>query len=192
MAASAGGLNALQAILSALPADFPVPIAVVQHRTASHPGLPAEVLSRHTPLAVKVAKHAEAMHPGTVYVAPPDLHLTVHSDGTFALSDGRKIRHVRSSANPLLESAAEAFGGRVIAVVLTGFGRDATDGVQAVKAHGGTILAQDETTSAHFDMPRSAIETGCVDRILPLARIAPTLVRLVSDSEGLRGDVHEG
>jgi two-component system, chemotaxis family, protein-glutamate methylesterase/glutaminase len=76
-------------------------------------------------------------------------------------------------------------------VVLTGYGRDATDGIQSVKAHGGTVLAPDEATSAHFSMPRSAIETGCVDRICSVAQIAPTLVGLVSDSEGLRGDVHE-
>jgi two-component system chemotaxis response regulator CheB len=189
MAASAGGIHALQAVLSALPADFPVPIAVVQHRTMSQPNLLAAVLSRHTRLAVKIAKHAEAMHPGTVYLAPPHLHLTVREDLHLALTDGHKIRHVLSSANPLFASAAEACGGRVIAVVLTGYDRDATDGVQSVKAHGRMIIAQDEATSAHFDMPRSAIETGCVDWVLPLAQIAPTLVDLVTDSKGHSDDM---
>jgi two-component system chemotaxis response regulator CheB len=190
MAASAGGINALQAVLSALPADFPAPIAVIQHRSTSLPNLLARVLARCIPLAVKIAEQSEAMQPGTVYPAPPDLHLTVHSDGTFGLSDGRKIRHVRSSANPLFESAAEAFGGCVIAVVLTGGDRDATDGVQSVKAHGGTIIAQDQATSECFGMPRAAIETGCVDWVLPLEKIGPTLVDLMTNSEAPTGDVH--
>jgi two-component system chemotaxis response regulator CheB len=190
MAASAGGVQALQAVLSALPADFPAPIAVIQHRSTKLPNLLARVLARRTPLAVKTAGPSEAMQPGTVYLAPPDLHLTVHRDGSFGLSDGRKIRHVRSSANPLFESAAEAFGGRVIAVVLTGGDRDATDGVQSVKAHGGTVIAQDEATSQCFGMPRSAIETGCVDWVLPLDKIAPTLVDLVEDSEPVTRDAH--
>jgi len=180
IAASAGGVKALEQLLSALPADFPVPIAVVQHRTTREPNLLARVLGRHTPLIVKTAEQSEAMHPGTVYLAPPDLHLTVGEDQRLALTDGHRIRHVMSSANPLFASAAAVFGSRVIAVVLTGSGRDATDGVQTVKTRGGIVIAQDRATSTMFAMPRSAIETGCVDRVLPLEEIAPTLVRLVT------------
>jgi two-component system, chemotaxis family, protein-glutamate methylesterase/glutaminase len=179
IAASAGGIEALEMILSSLPANFPVPIAIVQHRTARLPNLMAQVLARWTPLAVKTADQSEVMRPGTVYLAPPDLHLTVHPDRTFGLSDGRKIRHVRSSANPLFSSAAEVFGKGLIAVVLTGGDRDATDGVQSVRAHGGMVLAQDEATSWQFAMPRSAIETGSVNRVVPLAEIAPALIGLV-------------
>jgi two-component system chemotaxis response regulator CheB len=87
---------------------------------------------------------------------------------------------VLSSANPLLESVAPIFSDHVIAVVLTGSGLDATDGVQAVKACGGIVIAQDEATSLHFGMPGSAIRTGVVDRVLPLSSIAPALVELVS------------
>jgi two-component system chemotaxis response regulator CheB len=180
IAASAGGVKAIEQLLSALPADFPVPIAVVQHRTTSQPNLLAKVLSRHTSLMVKIAEHTEAMQPGTVYLAPPDLHFTVRGDQCLALTDGRKIRHVLSSANQLFASAAETFGGGMIAVVLTGWDRDATDGVQTVKTCEGIVIAQDEATSAHFAMPRSAIETGCVDRVLLLEEIAPALVSLVT------------
>jgi two-component system chemotaxis response regulator CheB len=180
IAASAGGVQALGQLLSALPADFPVPIAVVQHRTTRQPHLLAKVLSRHTPLLVKLAEHSEAMQPGIVYLAPADLHLTVGADRCLALIDGHKIRHVLSSANPLFSSAAKAFGSRVIAVVLTGMDRDGTDGVQTVKRCGGIVIAQDEATSQRFAMPHSAIETGCVDHILPLEEVAPTLVRLVT------------
>jgi two-component system chemotaxis response regulator CheB len=179
MAASYGGINALREVLGGLPADFPVPVAIVQHRTANPPNVLSKVLGRFTPLAVKTAEEGETMRPGTVYLAPPDLHLYVQRDGVCHLFDGQKIRNVRSSANPLFNSAADAFEGRVIAVVLTGLDSDGTDGVQSVKARGGMVIAQDEATSAAFGMPGSAIATGCVDRVLTLGEIGPALRRLV-------------
>lgn len=188
IAASAGGVEAIGTLLSGLPPDFPLPIAIVQHRTGNPPNLLATVLARRTTLSVKTAEQGEVMHPGTVYLAPPDLHLTVRPDRSAALVAGAPIRHVRSSANPLFESAARALGGRVIAVVLTGGDRDATDGVQSVKQGGGVVLAQDERTSQVFSMPRSAIQTGCVDLVLPLEDIAPTLIRLVANARAATGD----
>jgi two-component system chemotaxis response regulator CheB len=131
-----------------------------------------------------MAEEGDELRAGTVYLAPPQWHLHVGPGPRFSLADGRRIRHVLSSANPLFESAARELDGRVIAVVLTGYGRDATDGVQAVKLCGGTVLAQDEASAEQFGMPRSAIETGCVDRILPLPRIAAELKRLVQPSAG--------
>jgi two-component system, chemotaxis family, protein-glutamate methylesterase/glutaminase len=178
MAASAGGVQALQKVLSGLPRDFPLPIAVVQHRTGNPPNLLARVLGRHTALTVKNAEDGERMRAGTVYLAPPREHLVVRPDESLALINGRKIRHLRSSANPLFASAAQVYGDRVIAVVLTGGDRDATDGVQTVRQHGGIVIAQDEATSAMFAMPRAAIQTGAVHTILPLPDIAPELLRL--------------
>ena len=178
IAASAGGIQALQRLLSALPPDFPLPIAVVQHRTGNPPNLLARVLGRHTALNVKTAEGGEIISAGTVYLAPPHEHLIVRRDRSLALVDGHKIRHVRSSANPLFASAAQVFGEGVIAVVLTGGDRDATDGVHSVKQRGGLVIAQDEATSAVFAMPHSAIQTGAVHAILPLPEIAPELLRL--------------
>jgi len=178
IAASAGGVQALQKLLSALPPDFPLPIAVVQHRTGNPPNLLARVLGRHTALTVKTAEQGEALAAGTVYLAPPRQHLIVRADESLALFDGQKIRHVHSSANPLFASAARVYGPRVIAVVLTGGDRDATDGVQTVKQSGGIVLAQDEATSMVFAMPQSAIETGAVRAVLPLGEIAPEILRL--------------
>jgi two-component system chemotaxis response regulator CheB len=86
---------------------------------------------------------------------------------------------LRSSANPLLESAAAVFGGRLVAVVLSGTGSDATDGVQTVKAHGGIVIAQDKASSEHWDMPEAAVKSGVVDYVLPIVNIAPTLNALV-------------
>jgi len=178
IAASAGGVQALRQILSDLPVDFPLPIAIVQHRTTHSPDRLASVLSRKTLLQVSRVVEGEPLSAGRVYLAPPDAHLTVQPDKSFAFMDGRKIHHVRSSADPLMTSAAASLGSRVIAVVLTGGDGDASEGVKAVKAAGGTVIAQDEATSRCFGMPGAAIRTGVVDYILPLDQIGPTLVML--------------
>lgn len=178
--ASAGGVKALEQILSSLPADLPVPIAVVQHRSAHDPNLLARVLSRHTTLRVKLAQDGELLEPGTVYLAVPQLHMVVNDNRTLGLRNGHKIRHTLSSGNPLFETAAAALGERLIAVVLTGYDSDGTDGVQAVKRAGGMVIAQDQASSVAFDMPRAAIATGCVDRVLALEDIGPALNQLVS------------
>jgi two-component system, chemotaxis family, protein-glutamate methylesterase/glutaminase len=99
----------------------------------------------------------------------------------FKLSDGIRIRGVRSSANPLFESAARHLGRRAIAVVLTGYGRDATDGVQAVKSGGGIVIAQDEQSSRDFGTPGSAIATGTVDYVRSIGDIGPLIQQLVED-----------
>jgi two-component system chemotaxis response regulator CheB len=180
-AASAGGLAAISEILSGLPADFPVALVVVQHRGTSHPEMLAHILARTTPaLRVKTAEHGERLDPGTVYVSPPDSHLTILPDKTVHLHDGTRIKFVRSSANPLLESAAQSLEGRVVAVVLTGGGSDATDGVQAVKQRGGVVIAQDPTDAQVSGMPASAIASGAVDYVLRLEDIAPKLVQLAA------------
>jgi two-component system chemotaxis response regulator CheB len=183
IAASAGGVQALQKVLSALSRDFPLPIAVVQHRSSQAPNLLARVLGRHTPLTVKHAAPGETVCAGTVYLAPPHRHLVVRPGGTLALVNGHKIRHVLSSANPLFASAAEVFPGGVIAVVLTGGDSDATDGVQSVTRSGGVVIAQDEASSAVFGMPRAAIASGAVHTVLPLAEIARELKRLAKIPE---------
>jgi two-component system chemotaxis response regulator CheB len=184
IAASAGGIQALSTILSLLPADFPVPIAIVLHRTMVLPNLLPQVLGRSTRLRVKLAEEGEVMVPGMVYLAPPDRHMTIRADRAVHLFDGRRIRHVRSSANPLFSSAAEALKGRVVAVVLTGGDADATDGVQTVREAGGIVLAQDRETSQDFSMPHSAIKTGSVARVLPLEEIAPALIALTTAPSG--------
>jgi two-component system chemotaxis response regulator CheB len=144
------------------------------------PNLLSRILERKTALKAKNAEPDEPMRAGTVYLAPPDQHLIVKTGHQLGLTNGRKIRHLRSSANPLFSSAAGVFKDQVIAVVLTGGDADATDGVQDVKGAGGIVIAQDETTSEQFAMPRSAIATGCVDYVLPVDEIGPTILRLVN------------
>ncbi len=179
MAASAGGIAALSKVLGMLPADFPVPIAIVQHRTPAVPSMLIDILQRSTPLEVRPAQEGDVMRRGTVYVAPAHLHLVVQPDRTLGFMDGRRIRGTLSSANPLLESASAALGPGVIAVVLSGAGLDATDGVQSVRAGGGVVIAQHPETAEFSGMPLSAIKTGDVDLIVHLEDIASTLVSLV-------------
>jgi two-component system chemotaxis response regulator CheB len=183
LAASAGGVTAVRHLLSTLPADLPVPIVLVQHRSAKLPFLLADVLARRTALTVKNVVEGERLQAGTVYVAPPDQHLRITMDHTVALSDGHRVRHVLSSANPLFSSVADVFHNRVIAVVLTGWGADATDGVQAVSQAGGVVIAQDQASAEQFAMPRSAIQTGCVDYILSLDEIGPVLLQLLKTGQ---------
>ena len=178
IAASAGGFTALQSLLSSLPRNLPVPVAVVLHRARRQEDLLPLVLGRSSVLPVRLVEPGQPVQPGTVYLAPADAHLVVARDRRFGVVDGKRIRHVFSSANPLFTTAADVLG-PVIGVVLTGMGRDATDGVQAVKQAGGTVIAQDEATSEWFSMPRSAIATGAVDFVLPLDRIGAKLLELL-------------
>jgi two-component system chemotaxis response regulator CheB len=183
MAASAGGIRALSQIFHELPKDFPAPIVVVLHRSEKRESILARVLQRVTRLHVQEANAGEALEAGTIYIAKPDLHLTLTDAGTFSYIDGQRIKNLLSSANPLFISSAAALGTRAIAVVLTGFGSDGTDGVQSIKARGGIVIAQDKRTSEAFGMPGAAIKTGSVDYVLPLEDIAPTLVRLVNERQ---------
>ncbi len=183
LAASAGGLQALSEVLSGLPADFPATLVVVQHLDPRHRSLMADILNRRTSLAVKEAEEGEKLVSGTVYIAPPDRHLLVNPDGSLSLSQSELVHFVRPSADLLFESVAASFRERVIAVVLTGTGSDASMGVKAVKKMGGTVIAQDEATSEFFGMPGATIRTGTVDFVLPLSEVAQALVTLVITGE---------
>ena len=182
LAASAGGLAALTTIVTGLDDSFPTPILVVQHLDRRHRSLMAEMLSRRTSLDVTEAVDGDKIGPGSAYVAPPDHHLLVNTNGTISLSQTELVHFVRPSADLLFESVAAAFRDRVIAVVLSGTGSDGAMGIRAVKKMGGTTIAQDD--SAQFGgMPRAAIETGDVDFVLPIEEIAPALVSLVNEPE---------
>lgn len=179
IAASAGGMKATATLLSALPADFPAAIVLVQHLSPRHPSYLAQILSKYTPLRVKQAESGELLLRRTVYVAVPDKHLLINPEGTLSLSTAAKVSFARPSATKLFSSVAASYRSRAIAVVLSGSNNDGALGVLSVKRHGGIVIAQDETTSEFFDMPSAAIETKRVDLVLPLTAIAPTLVNMV-------------
>jgi two-component system chemotaxis response regulator CheB len=139
----------------------------------------AQVLGRRTKLKVRTAKAGETPAAGTIYLAPPDRHLTVTRDRTFELTDGALIHHTHSAADPLFLSAAEVYGSRVVAIVLTGGAGDAAEGARAVGLAGGIVIAQNEATSQVFSMPRATIATGQADTVLGIDEIGPALSRLV-------------
>lgn len=177
IAASAGGLSALTTILREIPAEFPVPIAVVQHVDPTHRSLVASILARRTALTVKQAEAHEHLLAGVVYVAPPGSHMLIGDDRNVQLTYTEPVHHVRPCADQLFESAARVFG-TVIGVILSGTGTDGAVGAVAIKNAGGALIAQDEASAAFFGMPQAAIAMGVVDFVLPLDKIAPALIAL--------------
>lgn len=179
VAASAGGLNALSHVLRQLPGDFAAAVLVVQHLDPRHRSFMADILSRRTPLRVRQAADGDRLQPATVLIAPPNRHLLVNPDGTASLSQSQLVHFLRPSADLLFESVAASYQRRAIGVVLTGTGSDGSMGVRAIKKMGGTVIVEDEKTAEFSGMPSAAIQTKCVDFILPLDEIPPALVTLV-------------
>jgi two-component system chemotaxis response regulator CheB len=143
----------------------------------------ADILSRRTDLVVKQATEGERLNASTAYIAPPNRHLLVNSDGTLSLSQSELVHFVRPSADLLFESVAASFKERAIAVVLSGTGSDGSMGVKAIKKMGGTVIVQDEKSAEFFGMPGAAIETGNVDFVLPLEEIPAALITLVIEGD---------
>jgi two-component system, chemotaxis family, protein-glutamate methylesterase/glutaminase len=177
--ASYGGLYALMEMLGGLPTDFPCPIAIVQHRSATEHdeqrlGI---VLSRYSALPVRDADHGEVPESATVYLAPADYHLLVE-EGHFELTVDELVQHSRPSIDMLFDSAARAYGRDVVGVLLTGYGHDGTAGLLAIRDVGGVTIAEDPETALQPAMPRSAIEAGAATEVLKLDAIAPRLIEL--------------
>jgi len=177
---SAGGLSAVAALLDGLPSAFPVPVVLVLHLSPDRPSLLVDVLARRTRLRVQWAVDGGRLEAGTVHVAPPNHHVVFKADGTLLLVQSPRIHYSRPSVDMLFASAAQAFGSRTLAIILTGTGNDGSDGVPVVHRHGGVVIAQDEASSQFFSMPREAIESGAVSFVLPLSAIAPEICRLVA------------
>ena len=175
--ASLGGLNALAALLGALPADFPVPLAIVQHRHKDSDGTLRTLLQRTTALPVHEVEDKQPIEPGTIGLAPADYHLLVER-GAYALSVDQPVIFARPAIDVLFESAADAYGAQLIAVVLTGASEDGAQGMHAVKAAGGVAIVQDPATAECPVMPAAVLAATPVDHVVPLAEIGPLLGRL--------------
>jgi two-component system, chemotaxis family, protein-glutamate methylesterase/glutaminase len=179
IAASTGGPAAIHVILTALPADFPLPILVVQHISRGFsPGF-AGWLDKASAVRVKLAEEGEALRPSTVYVAVDDHHLAVTPSRKIHLSTEPAVGGFRPSGTVLFESVAAAFGSRAVALVLTGMGRDGVDGLRAIRRLGGRTLAESEATAVVYGMPGAAVQAGLVDFILPLDQVSAALAGLL-------------
>jgi two-component system chemotaxis response regulator CheB len=177
---SAGAVGAMEALLGALPADLPAAVLVVLHLMAQRSSVLPQILARSASLRVKQGEHGDVLERGMVYVAPPGSHMLAGGDGTLRIDHSELVHHVRPSADVLLLSLAQEWGGRTVAVILSGTGIDGAAGAAAVRLSGGTVLAQDEETAQYFGMPGAAILAGGVDRVLALSDIAPAVIEWVA------------
>jgi two-component system chemotaxis response regulator CheB len=184
IAASTGGPQALRIVLGGIPADFPIPIVIVQHISPGFTEGLAAWLHGATAVKVKVAEDGEALRPGYIYIAPETVHCGVRAEEKLELIRRPPVSGFCPSATILFESASRAFGKSHIAVVLTGMGKDGCEGLRSVHQTGGVIIAQNEATSVVYGMPKAPIDEGIADLILPLAAIGPTLVQLVNTPGG--------
>ena len=176
--ASAGGIGALRAVLSTLPADFPAAVLVVQHMRPHGPSHLVQLLSRDCRLPVRNATGGETLAPGTVYVAPPGAHLTIR-DSHVVLSNAAPVHFSRPSVDVLFQSIAESYGPHAVGVILTGAGVDGAEGLRAIKGAGGRTIVEDPRTAEYTGMPTAARATGCADAALPLADIGAAMTHLV-------------
>lgn len=178
--ASAGGVHALTEVVASLPADLPAAVFTVLHISPYGKSVLPSILSRVSPLPSYHPEDGELIRHGRVYVAPPDRHLALEKE-RLRLSPGPTENGHRPAIDVLFRTAAQAFGARVIGIVLTGNLDDGTAGLAQVKHHGGLAIVQDPAEADYPSMPVSALRNVEVDHVLPIAEIGPLLDRLARD-----------
>lgn len=175
MGTSTGGLHALTRLLSGLPADFPLPIAIVQHRSRDSDERLATLLSGASLIPVVEAEDKEPLRGPAVYLGPPDYHLLIEADWV-ALSTEEPVAYSRPSIDVLFESAAYSHGSGVIGVLLTGANQDGTRGLKRIKEHGGYVIIQNPDSAESAFMPKHAVKNLLPDKVLNLEQIANELI----------------
>ena len=188
LGASAGGLDAFRRLLGALPSGSGMAFILIQHLDPTHPSMMVDLLTRHTPLTVQQAADRMPLEPEHVYLIPPGAYLTIR-EGALRLSEPRERHGARLPFDFFLRSLAEELGERAICVILSGTGGDGSLGLKAIKEQGGLVIAQDPDEAEYDGMPRSAIMTGAVDLVLPVAKI-PEILAKYGQRKGLAPDDH--
>jgi two-component system, chemotaxis family, protein-glutamate methylesterase/glutaminase len=163
---SAGGLAALSTILKGLPADFALPLIVIQHRSKDERTLLEEILQAKCKIRIKQADEKENITGGVVYFAPADYHLLIEKDRSFSLNCDEPVNFSRPSIDLLFETAAEVYRDNLVGIILTGASRDGAAGIQAIRKRGGFTIAQDPGNALFPVMPRAAMDTGSVLAVL--------------------------
>jgi two-component system chemotaxis response regulator CheB len=176
IASSTGGPDALSVILSSLPEKFPYPVVIAQHISDGFVAGMVEWLNGLSPLEIKVAEEGDHLEAGTVYVSPSEKHMEVNSAGRISLIDRHPRDIYRPSCDILLSSVSRVYNTKSMGVILTGMGSDGVAGIKKIKEAKGLTVAQDEKTSVVFGMNKVAIDSGFVDKILPLDSIANEVV----------------
>lgn len=178
---STGGPTALGAILPELPAEFPLPVLVVQHMPPLFTRLLAERLRFTCRLTVEEARQGDRVEAGKILIAPGDFHLKVAASGSGAcvcLDQSPPLNSCRPAVDALFTSISQVYGGAAIAAILTGMGQDGLRGAGILKAQGARILAQDEASSVVWGMPGAVVNAGMADSVLPLTQVVPEIMRL--------------
>jgi two-component system chemotaxis response regulator CheB len=175
---SSGGMNALKFIFSTLPADFSIPIIIVQHVSARSDNEWINLLNNKSNLTIKEADEKDKIETGNVYIAAANYHLLIENDKTFSLTIDEHVNFARPSIDVLFESAAEAYKDKLIGIVLTGSNNDGAKGIKRIKELGGMVIIQDPKTAESSTMPESAIATVQPDYILSLEEIVQLLIKI--------------
>lgn len=184
---STGGVQALKRLLGAFPADFPLPILIVQHISPEAGNGLARLLDELCAIRVKEADEEETMEPGCVYLAPPNYHLLLEKDAVLSLSSEPPVNFARPSADVLFESAAAAFGRGVIGIVLTGAGYDGGRGLRRIQEEGGLTVIQDPVEAEAPSMPEHALRLVAADHVISL-ELLPALLQLLAGRHSEQGE----
>ena len=175
--ASTGGPRALQTLIPALPADLGLPIVIVQHMPPGFTASLARRLEQTSPFTAKEAADGDRLHSGQILVAPGGHHLEFDAGGVARLTAEPPIHGVRPAVDITFASLAHLYGAHLMAVLLTGMGKDGARGLKMIQDRGGRTLAEDETTCVVYGMPKAAYDIGGVGALLPLPEIAPAIAR---------------
>ena len=184
IASSTGGPMALSDIIPKLPKNFPVPIVITQHMPKEFTPSFSKRLNDSSQVEVVEGFDGLTLKPGRVVIAPGGSHLIVKRRGGQAMcgiSDAPPELSVKPAANVMFRSVAEQYGGNVLCVILTGMGRDGTDGAVALKKKGAYVIAESQKTCVVYGMPKAAVDAGIADEVLPLNEIPDAMVRLVKN-----------
>lgn len=185
--ASTGGPGALHTVIPDLPADLPAAVLIVQHMPVGFTRSLAERLDSVSALAIKEAAPGDALEVGRALLAPGGFHMTVDENGRIALNQNPAVHGVRPAVDVTMASVAQRYGAATIGVVLTGMGRDGTNGALLIRSAGGQVIAEDESTCVVWGMPRSVVEAGAADVVVPLPQMATAIERAVRQPPENRG-----
>jgi two-component system chemotaxis response regulator CheB len=178
IASSTGGPSALATVIGKLPANYPLPILIVQHVSPGFAAGLAEWLATQTALRVEVAAHGDAIRPGFVFLAPDDYHMKVTENGLIELVKAPPYKGLRPSANFMFESVARYYGPRSAGLILTGMGDDGSDGLEFMYKAGALTVAQDAKSCVVYGMPREAIIRNLIDRVMDLEQMSSLLIEI--------------
>lgn len=185
---STGGPEALSELIPEIPASFPIPIVITMHMPKHFTASMADALNKKSSLEVKEAEDGDLIAPGHVYLAPGDRHIAIEKKTRqryfIKTIDSMPENGHKPSVDVLFKSAAEAFDGNVLALILTGMGEDGVKGMKILKKAGAMNIAQDEDSSVVWGMPGSAVKSGCIDKVVPLKDMAQKVLQIVSGIHG--------